>query len=150
MQMMLSTIIALTLFWVSASNAEIQTSIIGCNFNAIASQPGFNAVLYNYDRPQTTVYSDPAFYAGGFQKGNVAGTASGVTNIAFSIPGGAAKVYGVDVDGSNFAMDYTGYFRRTYLHSNKTPFTSQSGILLTQKLFTIFLQLQKQVFTSLT
>ena len=122
MQMMLSLLASL-LFWVSAANAEIQTSIIGCDFDAIASHPGFNAVLYNYDQPQTTVYSDPAFYAGGFQNGNVAGTASGVTNIAFSIPGGDATVYGVGVDGSNFAMDYTGYFRRTYSYStNKINF----------------------------
>jgi hypothetical protein len=111
---MMFPILASMLLWISASNAAIQSSIVGCDFNAIASHPGFNAVLYNYDHPQTTAYSDPAFYAGGFQTGNVAGTASGITNINFSIAGGREDVYGVEVDGSNFAMDYTGYFKRTY------------------------------------
>jgi hypothetical protein len=117
---MIFLLVASLVLWISASNAEIRTSIIGCDFDAIASHPGFNAVLYNYDQPQTTAVSDPAFYAGGFQMGNIAGTASGITNINFSVPGGDGNVYGVDIDSSNFAMDYTGYFRRMYSNSITT------------------------------
>lgn len=114
------SLLASILLWVSASNAEIQTSVVACDFNAISSQPGFKAVLYNYDQPQTTAFSDPAFYEGGYLSGTVAGTASSITDINFSVAGGEGKVYNVEVDSSNFAMDYTGYFRGTLICFNST------------------------------
>lgn len=90
---------------------SIQTSVVGCNINAISSLEGFNGVFYQFADIATSVYSDPSFYAQGYRTGSVVGTASDITNINFSVPGGERNLFGVNVDTSSFAIEFTGYFK---------------------------------------
>lgn len=97
------------------ASANIQTSNIACHIDAISSNPGFKGVFYQYSTSQTNQISNTAFYEGGYKTGKAVGTASSITDINFSVPGGKQNINGVNVDSSNFAIEYTGYFKGTFL-----------------------------------
>lgn len=90
---------------------SIKTSVVGCNIDAISSQNGFDGVFYQFSDIATSVYSDPSFYAHDYKSGVVGGTASDVTEINFSLPGGQQTLFGVSVNSSNYAIEFTGYFK---------------------------------------
>ena len=98
-----------------AAGDLLQTSVVGCNFDAISSNPGFDGTFYQYSDMATSLVSDPNFYAQGYQSGSVIGVASDISEINFSIPGGVQDINGVTVNSSNFAIEYTGYFKGMYL-----------------------------------
>ncbi|ONH70755.1 Flocculation protein FLO9 [Pichia kudriavzevii] len=103
-----SLIIALSMI----ANAEVLTSIVGCNFQEISSSQGFNAVAFQYDTPMTTAFSKSAFYESEYKAGDTVGTATDITEINFSLPGGEQSLYGLNIrDTSNYALEYTGYFK---------------------------------------
>ncbi|GAV30106.1 hypothetical protein PMKS-003613 [Pichia membranifaciens] len=98
-----------------AAGDLLQTSVVGCNFDAISSNPGFDGKFYQFSDMATSLVSDPNFYAQGYQSGSVIGVASDISEINFSIPGGVQNINGVSVNSSNFAIEYTGYFKGMYL-----------------------------------
>lgn len=100
---------------------DIQITNVACNINAISSQAGFEASIYQYTSPQSSYYSDPAFYANGYRSGTVIGSSSGIVNINFDLPGGTQELYGASFDSSNFVVEYMGYFKGMFYFS---PFTS--------------------------
>ena len=93
------------------ADSPIQTSVVGCNFDAISSNAGFDGKFYGLPDVDTSVYSDADFYVTGYQAGSVITTASDITEINFSVPGGVQTLYGVSVNTSSFAIEYTGYFK---------------------------------------
>lgn len=96
---------------ITLADALIQTSVVGCNINAISSDEGFDGVFYQFTDIATSVYSDPGFYGEGYKAGTVIGTASDITNINFSVPGGEQNLFGINVNTSSFAIEFTGYFK---------------------------------------
>lgn len=96
----------------------LQTSVVGCSFDAISSNAGFDGKFYGLLDVDTSIYSDPNFYVQGYQSGSFITTASDITEINFSVPGGVQNLYGVSVNTSSFAIEYTGYFKGMYFFSN--------------------------------
>lgn len=99
---------------IADATANIQTNNVACNVDAISSNLGFKGVFYQYSTSQTDQISNTNFYAGGYKTGKPVGTASSITDINFSVPGGNKNINGVNIDSSNFAIEYTGYFKGTY------------------------------------
>jgi hypothetical protein len=98
------------------ADANIQSSNVACDINAISSNPGFVGNIYQLTKTETQYYSDLSFYAEGYKtEGSFISAASNIDNIDFSLPGGSQTLYGVPIDSSNFAVEYTGYFYGTYL-----------------------------------
>ena len=60
----------------------------------------------------TTAFSKSAFYESEYKAGDTVGTATDITEINFSLPGGEQSLYGLNIrDTSNYALEYTGYFK---------------------------------------
>lgn len=114
MDLLFSFILQLLLFTNIINATDIQNSVVGCDFNAIQSEPGFKGVFYEFSDSRTDEISDVKFYGGGYLTGSIAGTASKITDINFSVPGGEENIYGVVVNSSNLAIEYTGYFKGKY------------------------------------
>jgi hypothetical protein len=100
----------------SFADANIQSSNVACDISAISSNPGFVGSVYQFTQTETQYYSNPSFYAEGYKtEGSFVSAASNIASIDFSLPGGSQTLYGVPVDSSNFAVEYTGYFYGMYL-----------------------------------
>lgn len=100
---------------ITAASDLLKTSVVGCNFDAISSNPGFYGTFYQLFDVATSLVSDPNFYAQGYQSESVIGVASSISEINFSVPGGVQDIYGITVNSSSFAIEYTGYFKGRYL-----------------------------------
>lgn len=112
MKMLINSLVSALLFaGPIIADSLLQTSVVGCNFNAISSNAGFDGKFYGLSDVDTSVYSDPNFYLQGYQSASVITTASDITEINFSVPGGVQNLYGVSVNTSSFAIEYTGYFK---------------------------------------
>lgn len=91
---------------------DIQKTNVACNIDAISSIAGFQCNIYQFTSPQTNHYSDPSFYAEGYKSaGSLVGSASNIVDLDFNLPGGDQTLYDIHFDSSNYAIEYTGYFK---------------------------------------
>jgi hypothetical protein len=94
------------------ADLNIQTNNVACHIDAISSTPGFIGGIYQFTNTESNYLSDSSFYAEGYKtEGSLVGYASDITDINFVLQGNTQALYNYQIDSSNFAVEYTGYFK---------------------------------------